>query len=104
MRRRRKRKVTGKVRDAEEGAKDEVWASYRYVVLGDQKEPSGVKVIDLGAGHASGAESLSGQVFAALKSQGLLNESVGAGYLERTGLLPSKRVAPGLCPVCGRAS
>jgi hypothetical protein len=78
-----KAEVTSKVRDAEEAAKDEVWAVYRYVVLGDQKEPSGVKVIDLGAGHASGAESLSGRVLTALKSQGLLNESVGAGYIDR---------------------
>lgn len=78
-----KAEVAGKVRDAEEGAKDEVWACYRYVVLGDLKEPSGLKVIDLGAGHASGAESLSGRVLAALKSQGLLNESVGAGYIDR---------------------
>jgi hypothetical protein len=75
--------VASKVRDAEEATKDEVWAVYRYVVLGDQKEPSGVKVIDLGAGHASGAESLSGRVLTALKSQGLLNESVGAGYIDR---------------------
>ena len=78
-----KAEVAGKVRDAEENAKDEVWASYRYVILADQREPSGLKVIDLGAGHASGAESLSGRVIAALKSQGLLNESVGAGYLDR---------------------
>jgi hypothetical protein len=44
-----------------------------------------LKVIDLGAGHSSGAgaESLCGRVVAALKSQALLNESVGAGYLER---------------------
>jgi hypothetical protein len=78
-----KAEVADKVRDTEEGAKDEVWASHRYVVLGNQKEPGGLKAIDLGAGHASGAESLSGRVLAALKSQGLLNESVGAGYLER---------------------
>lgn len=78
-----KAEVAGKVRDAEGTARDEVWAAYRYVILGDPKEPSGLKVIDLGAGHASGAESLSGRVLTALKSQGLLNESVGAGYIER---------------------
>jgi hypothetical protein len=78
-----KAEVTSRARDAEETAKDEVWAAYRYVVLADQKEPGGLKVIDLGAGHASGAETLSGRVIAALKSQGLLNESVGAGYIER---------------------
>ena len=78
-----KAEVVSKVRDAEENAKDEVWAVYRYVVLGDQKESSGVKVIDLGAGHASAIESLSGRVITALKSQGLLNDSVGAGYIDR---------------------
>jgi len=78
-----KAEVASKVRDAEETAKDEVWAAYRYVVLADQKEPDGLKAIDLGAGHASGAETLSGRVITALKSQGLLNESVGAGYIER---------------------
>jgi hypothetical protein len=51
--------------------------------LADQKEPGGLKVIDLGAGHAGAAETLSGRVITALKSQGLLNDSVGAGYIER---------------------
>lgn len=75
--------VGTKIREAEEAAKDEVWASYRYVVLADHKEPNGVKVIDLGAGHANSAETLCGRVLTALKSQALLNESPGAGYLER---------------------
>lgn len=75
--------VGTKVRDAEETARDEVWASYRYVVLADNKEPDGLKVIDLGAGHASNSETLCGRVLTALKSQALLNESPGAGYLER---------------------
>ncbi|MDH5669571.1 MAG: hypothetical protein OEY86_16350, partial [Nitrospira sp.] len=75
--------VGGKVHDAEEIAKDEVWASYRYVVIADNKEPDGLKVIDLGAGHASSSETLCGRVLTALKSQALLNESPGAGYLER---------------------
>ena len=78
-----KAEVASKVRDAEDTARDEVWAAYRYVVLADQKEPDGLKVIDLGAGHASAAETLSGRVITALKSQGLLNDSVGAGYIER---------------------
>jgi len=68
----------------EEAAKDEVWAGYRYVVLADQREKDGLKVIDLGAGHASGAEPLCGRVIAALKSNALLNDSVGAGYIDRT--------------------
>jgi hypothetical protein len=71
------------VKDAEEGAKDEVWASYRFVVLADGQEPDGLNVIDLGAGHSSATETLCGRVIAALKSQALLNEAVGAGYIDR---------------------
>jgi hypothetical protein len=75
--------LQAKVREAEAAAADEVWAGYRYVVLADHQEPDGLKVIDLGAGHTSISETLCGRVIAALKSQALLNESVGAGYLER---------------------
>lgn len=75
--------IHAKVSDAEGAAKDEVWAGFRYVVLADGKEPDGLKVIDLGAGHSSGDSSLCGRVLTALKSQALLNESVGAGYIER---------------------
>jgi hypothetical protein len=40
--------------------------------------------IDLGAGHASsGSGSHTAHVIAALKAEGLLNKTVGAGYLER---------------------
>jgi hypothetical protein len=53
------------------------------VVIADNQEADGLKVIDLGAGHASAAETLCGRIIAALKSQALLNESVGAGYIER---------------------
>ncbi len=75
--------IEGRVRDAQEAAKDEVWGGYRYAILADNQESDGLKVIDLGAGHASAAETLCGRVVAALRSQGLLSESVGAGYLER---------------------
>ncbi len=75
--------LQSKVKDAEEAVKDEVWASYRFVVLADAQEADGLKVIDLGAGHVSASESLCGRVIAALKSQALLNESVGAGYIDR---------------------
>ncbi|MCX7825843.1 MAG: AAA family ATPase, partial [Verrucomicrobiae bacterium] len=60
-----------------------VWGSYRFVVVADGMEADGLKVIDLGAGHASSHESLCGRVILALKAQNLLNESVGAGYIER---------------------
>jgi len=75
--------VLSKVKEAQEEAQDEVWASYRYVILADNQEPDGLRVIDLGAGHASASETLCGRVISALKSQALLNETVGAGYLER---------------------
>ena len=75
--------LQSKVTEAEEAAKDEVWGSYRFVVIADSQEPDGLKTIDLGAGHSSGSETLCGRVITALKSQALLNESVGAGYIER---------------------
>ena len=75
--------ITVKMADAEEAAKDEVWGGYRFVVIADNQEPDGLKTIDLGAGHSSGSETLCGRVITALKSQALLNESVGAGYIER---------------------
>jgi hypothetical protein len=75
--------VLSKVKEAQEEAQEELWASYRYVILADNQEPDGLKVIDLGAGHASASETLCGRVIGALKSQALLNETVGAGYLER---------------------
>ena len=75
--------IKTKVADAEGAARDEVWADYRYVVLANDKEADGLAVIDLGAGHASSGESLCGRIVTALTSGGLLNESVGAGYLER---------------------
>lgn len=75
--------IKGKADEAADDAKDEVWASYRFVVIGDNKETSGLKEIDLGAGHASGSESLSSRVIGSMKSEGLLNESVGVGYVQR---------------------
>ena len=83
--------ITAKLRDAEEAARDEVWATYRYVVLYDAKSDSGITVIDLGAGHASQGETLSGRVITTLKSRALLNESPGAGYLERRWPEPFKK-------------
>jgi hypothetical protein len=71
------------VKLGEGAAKDEVWAGYRFAVVADAQEPDGLKVIDLGAGHSSSGETLCGRVIAALKSEALLNESVGAGYIER---------------------
>ncbi len=75
--------VRARVKEAEDAAKDEVWAGYRFVALGDAQSTDGLKTIDLGAGHSSSSETLCGRVIAALKSDGLLNESVGAGYIGR---------------------
>jgi hypothetical protein len=75
--------LQSKVKEAEEAAKDEVWGGYRFAVLADGQESDGLKVIDLGAGHSSSGETLCGRVISALKSGALLNESVGAGYIER---------------------
>ena len=75
--------VRDKLKDAEEAVKDEVWASYRFLALSDTKKPQGLKIIDLGAGHASASETLCERVVAALKSEALLNENVGTGYIDR---------------------
>ena len=76
--------IQSRVVDAEEAAKDEVWGGYRYVVLTDPKETDGLAVIDLGAGHSSSTtETLCGRIIAALKAGAKLNESIGAGYIDR---------------------
>jgi hypothetical protein len=75
--------IKAKVTDAEDAAKEEVWAEYRYVILSDSSEPDGLKIIDLGAGHSSSNETLCGRVVQALRQESLLSESVGAGYLDR---------------------
>ena len=75
--------LQSKVEAAEDAAKDEVWGGYSFAVIADHQEADGLKPIDLGAGHSSSGETLCGRVIAALKSVALLNESVGAGYIER---------------------
>jgi hypothetical protein len=75
--------LQSKVAAAEDAAKDEVWGGYRFAVIADHQEADGLKTIDLGAGHSSSGETLCGRVIAALKSAALLNESVGAGYIDR---------------------
>lgn len=75
--------IRRKVKSAEEEARDEVWAGYRFVAFSDARSVTRLRVIDLGAGHASASESLCGRIVGALKSEAILNESVGAGYIER---------------------
>lgn len=83
--------INAKLRDAEDSAVDEAWASYRYIVLYDNKANEGLNVIDLGAGHANAGETLTGRVITTLKTRALLNESPGAGYLERRWPEPFKK-------------
>ncbi len=78
-----RQEIAVKVNEAEEAARDEVWAGYRWVILDNAQEPGGLRVIDLGAGHASGSETLCSRILSALKAEGLLNDSVGAGYIDR---------------------
>ena len=75
--------VQAHAKEALQAAKDEVWASYRFVAISDTKAANGLRIIDLGAGHASASDTLCGRIVAALKSEALLNESVGAGYINR---------------------
>ena len=75
--------IHGNVAEAGSAAEDEVWGGYRYAVILDRNEADWLKVIDLGAGHSSSGETLGGRVITALKSEGLLSASVGAGYVER---------------------
>ena len=72
-----------KVTEAGDAAREEVWGGYRFMAIADASKPDGLEVVDLGAGHSSSSDSLCGRMISALKSSGLLNDSVGAGYIER---------------------
>ena len=75
--------IRTKVAEAGDAAREEVWGDYRFVVIADASRPDGVRAIDLGAGHSSSSESLCSRVISALNSEGLLSESINAGYIER---------------------
>jgi hypothetical protein len=76
--------LRSKLVDSENAVKDEIWASYRYIALYTKKQDNhNLHVIDLGQGHSSACISLSERIITALKSQALLNDSVGISYLER---------------------
>lgn len=78
-----KAEVQSEVAASEVEARDEVWASYRFIVVADRAEADGVREIDIGAGHASAGTTLAERALAAMKTESLLNESVGAGFLNR---------------------
>ena len=75
--------VNASAKEAETDLKDQIWADYRFALLTDPQQESGLRLIDLGAGHASAGTTLTDRVITALKSESLLNETVGAGYLTR---------------------
>ncbi len=76
--------LRSKLIDSENAVKDEIWASYRYIALYTKKQDNhNLHVIDLGQGHSSANISLSERIISAIKSQALLNDSVGISYLER---------------------
>jgi len=75
--------AASKVKAAETDAKEEVWASYGFLVVADRAGPAGVKVIDLAGGYSNAGQTLTGRILATLKTEGLFTESVGAGYVGR---------------------
>ena len=78
-----KREIERNCREELEAAREEVWSSYRFAVLADGGEEDGVKHLDLGVGHSSSGRNLRERILAAMRGLGLLNETVGVGYLTR---------------------
>ena len=60
-----------------------MWASYRFLALLDKQADDDLRVIDLGIGHAGNGSTLCGRIVAALKSEALVNDTVGARYISR---------------------
>ena len=75
--------VRARVKNAQDAAKEEVWGGYRHAVLADSKENDGLRTIDLGAGHSSANDTVCGRVVRALKTEGLLSESIAVSYVDR---------------------
>ena len=75
--------VQAKVKEVDQDAREEVWASYRFIALLDTQAEDGLKVIDLGIGHAGNGSTLTGRIVTALKSEALVIENVGTGYIGR---------------------
>ena len=75
--------VRAKVREAEQNAREEVWASYRFLALLDKQADDDLRVIDLGIGHAGNGSTLCGRIVAALKSEALVNDTISASYISR---------------------
>jgi hypothetical protein len=93
------RGIEANIRRSEQEAREAVWSDYRYLLLADRQEPSGIRIIDLGAGHSSSRETLAGRALSALKTEGLLNDAIGAGYVDRK--WPPALLASGAWPLSG---
>lgn len=93
------RGIEANIRRSEQDAREAVWSDYRYLVLADRQEPNEIRVIDLGAGHSSSRETLAGRALSALKTEGLLNDTIGAGYVDRK--WPPALIASGAWPLSG---
>lgn len=91
--------VAANVKESADEARAEIWAEYRFVILADGAAADGIALLDLGPGHRSANESLCGRIIATLKAQNYLNESVGAGYIERK--WPDVFKTPGAWPLSG---
>jgi len=94
-----KQDVKQELVNTEDDVREEVWASYQFALLYDKLSPESLRVLPLGAGHTSAGESLTARVITAMKSEGLLNESVGAGYLQRN--WPTSLKEAGIWPLSG---
>ena len=75
--------VAQQIRNAGQEAVEEAHASYRFLSLQDSQAEKGLRTIDLGAGHSGSTETPSSRVVNTLRREELLNESVGAGYIDR---------------------
>ena len=85
--------LRSKVKDAETATRDEVWGGYRFVAPSDAHADSGIKSIDLGAGHSSASETLCGRVITALRTETLLTRARSEAL--RAAVPPEpQRVAP----------
>jgi hypothetical protein len=93
------RSIDASIRAAETDAKEAVWGGYTFLAFADRQAAARLRVLDLGAGHSSSRETLAGRAIAALKTEGLLNDTVGFGYIDRK--WPIALVAAGAWPLSG---
>jgi hypothetical protein len=93
------RSIDASIRAAETDAREAVWGGYSFLAFADRHAKGRMRVLDLGAGHSSSRETLAGRAIAALKTEGLLNDTVGPAYIDRK--WPTALVAAGAWPLSG---